>query len=99
MKVRNRNVIQWASFLLAAVLGTVTGAVLSFTQWLVLGRKVRRARLWISVNMLARVFGIPTIFLGSDLAFKMSEIWLSMLIVGGAILTAGIVIGAIHGDS
>jgi hypothetical protein len=32
-----------------------------------------------------------------DLAFKMTEAWQSVLVVGGALLIAGIIVGAIHG--
>jgi hypothetical protein len=64
----------------------LAGAVLSFAQWLVLRGKVKRAGLWIPANMLAWAFGMPVIFLGMDLAFKMNEVWQSVLVVGGALL-------------
>ena len=88
---------EWVTLLLAAGLGAVAGAVLSFAQWLVLRSKVKRAGLWIPANMLAWAAGMPVIFLGMDLAFKMTEAWQSVLIIGGAILAAGIIVGAIHG--
>jgi hypothetical protein len=88
---------EWITLLLAAGLGAVAGAVLSFAQWMVLRGKVKRAGLWIPANMLAWTFGMPVIFLGMDLAFKMAEVWQSVLVIGGALLTAGIVVGAIHG--
>jgi hypothetical protein len=88
---------EWATLLLAAGLGAVAGAVLSFAQWLVLRRKVRRAGLWIPANVLAWAFGMPVIFWGIDLAFKMIELWQSVLVVGGALLVAGLLVGAIHG--
>jgi hypothetical protein len=88
---------EWATLLLAAGLGAVAGAVLSFAQWLVLRGKVKRAGLWIPANMLAWAFGMPVIFLGMDFAFKMAEAWQSALVVGTALLTAGILVGAIHG--
>ena len=88
---------QWVTLLLAAGLGALAGAVLSFAQWLVLRGKVKRAGLWIPANMLAWAFGMPVIFLGMDLAFKMTEVWQSVLVVGGALLLAGIIVGAIHG--
>jgi hypothetical protein len=88
---------QWVTLLLAAGLGAAAGAVLSFAQWLVLRRKVRRAGLWIPANMLAWACGMPIIFWGMDLAFKQSQVWQSVLVVGGAILVAGLVVGAIHG--
>jgi hypothetical protein len=75
----------------------VAGAVLSFAQWLVLRRVVTRAGLWIPANMLAWAFGMPVIFGGIDLAFKMTQAWQSVLVVGGALFVAGTLVGAIHG--
>jgi hypothetical protein len=88
---------QWVTLLLAAGLGAAAGAVLSFAQWLVLRGKVRRAGLWIPANMLAWACGMPVIFWGMDLAFKLSALWQSVLVIGAAILVAGLVVGAIHG--
>jgi hypothetical protein len=88
---------QWLTLLLAAGLGAVAGAVLSFAQWLVLRGKVKRAGLWIPANMLAWACGMPIIFLGMDVAFKVGVLWQSVLAVGGALLTAGLLVGAIHG--
>jgi hypothetical protein len=88
---------QWLTLLLAAGLGAVAGAVLSFAQWLVLRHKVERAGLWIPANMLAWTFGMPTIFWGMDLAFKMAAVWQSVLVIAGALFAAGAIVGAIHG--
>jgi len=88
---------EWVILLLAAGLGAVAGAVLSFAQWLVLRNNVKRGGLWIPANMLAWAFGMPVIFLGMDLAFKMAEVWQAVLVAGGALLAAGILVGAIHG--
>jgi hypothetical protein len=88
---------EWITLLLAAGLGAAAGAVLSFGQWLVLRGKLQRAGVWIPANMLAWACGMPVIFLGMDLAFKMSAIWQSVLTVAGAILAAGLMVGAIHG--
>jgi hypothetical protein len=88
---------QWITLLLAAALGAVAGAVLSFAQWLVLRGKIKRAKLWIPANMLAWTFGMPVIFWGMDLAFKMTEIWQSALVIAGALFLAGMIVGAIHG--
>jgi hypothetical protein len=89
---------EWVTLLLAAGLGAVAGAVLSFAQWLVLRRRVRRAGLWTPANMLAWAFGMLVIFWGIDSAFKMTEAWQSVLVVGGALLAAGALVGAIHGQ-
>jgi hypothetical protein len=88
---------QWVVLLLAAGMGAVGGAVLSFAQWLVLRRSVSRAGIWIPANMLAWLFGMPLIFWGIDMAFKMSALWQSVLLMAGTLFVAGAVVGAIHG--
>jgi hypothetical protein len=88
---------QWIVLLLAAGLGAVGGAVLSFAQWLVLRRKVQRAGSWIPANMLAWTFGMPLIFWGIDLAFKLPAVWQSVLLMAGTLFVAGAVVGGIHG--
>jgi hypothetical protein len=88
---------QWAVLLLAAGMGAVGGAVLSFAQYLVLRQKVQHARIWIPANMLAWTFGMPVIFWGIDMAFKMSMVWQSVLLMAGTLFIAGAVVGAIHG--
>jgi hypothetical protein len=88
---------QWIVLLLAAGMGAVSGAVLSFAQWLVLRGKVQRAGLWIPANMLAWTFGMPVIFWGIDMAFKMSALWQSVLLMAGTLFVAGAIVGGIHG--
>lgn len=88
---------QWVVLLLAAGMGAVGGAVLSFAQWLVLRKRVHRAGLWIPANMLAWTFGMPVIFWGIDLVFKAPALWQSVLIMAGTLFAAGAVVGGIHG--
>lgn len=88
---------QWIVLLLAAGLGTVGGAVLSFAQWLAMRGKVKRAGLWIPANMLAWTFGMPVIFWGIDMAFKMFAVWQSVLLMAGTLFVAGAIVGGIHG--
>lgn len=89
---------QWVVLLLAAGLGVVGGAVLSFAQWLVLRKSVNRgAGLWIPANMLAWLLGMPLIFLGIDLAQKGQPLLVSALILALTLLVAGAVVGAVHG--
>ena len=88
---------QWIILLLAAGMGAVGGAVLSFAQWLAMRGKVKGAGIWIPANMLAWLFGMPIIFWGIDLAFKMSALWQSVLVMAGTLFAAGAVVGAIHG--
>lgn len=78
-------------------MGAIGGAVLSFAQWLAMRGKIKRAGMWIPANMLAWLFGMPVIFLGIDLAFKMPALWLSSLAMAGMLFVAGAVVGAIHG--
>jgi hypothetical protein len=88
---------QWIVLLLAAGMGAVGGAVLSFAQWLVLRQKVQRAGTWIPANMLAWTFGMPVIFWGIDMAFKLPALWQSVLLMAATLFVAGAVVGGIHG--
>jgi len=88
---------QWIVLLLAAGLGAVGGAVLSFAQWLTMRKKVARASLWIPANMLAWMVGMPIIFLGVDTAQKLDGFLWMLLFIAGMLLVTGLVVGAIHG--
>lgn len=88
---------QWMVVILAAVLGIVGGAVLSFAQWLTMRKKIRHASLWMPANMLAWMVGMPVIFWGIDLAQKLSGLGWVILFMAGVLLLAGLVVGAIHG--
>jgi hypothetical protein len=88
---------QWMVLILAAGLGIVGGAVLSFAQWLTMRKKVRHASLWMPANMLAWMVGMPIIFWGIDVAQKLSGIGWVILFIAGVLLLTGLVVGAIHG--
>ncbi len=88
---------QWIVLLLAAGMGAVGGAILSFAQWLVLRREVDRAGVWIPANMLAWAFGMPLIFWGIDQAFKLSVVWQSVLLMAVTLFVTGAIVGGIHG--
>ena len=88
---------QWVVLILAAGLGIAGGAVLSFAQWLVMRKKVTRASLWMPANMLAWMVGRPIIFLGIDVAQKLSGMGWVILFMAGILLVTGLVVGAIHG--
>ena len=88
---------QWIILLLAAGMGAVGGVVLSFAQWLELRKVVGGAGIWIPANMLAWAFGMPVIFWGVDMAFKMAAMWQSVLVMAGSLFVAGAVVGAVHG--
>ena len=88
---------QWLVLLLAAGLGVVGGAVLSFAQWLTMRHKVRGASIWIPANMLAWMVGMPLIFLGIDTAQKLGGMFWPILFMVGVLLLTGLVVGAIHG--
>lgn len=88
---------QWLVLIMAAGLGAVGGAVLSFAQWRVLRNKVDQASWWIPANMLAWLVGMPIIFWGIDTAQKLGGLFWMILFMGGMLLATGLVVGAIHG--
>ena len=88
---------QWMVLLLAGGLGLVGGAVLSFAQWLVLRAQIQKAGWWILANMLAWLVGMPVIFWGIDAAQKGQSVVQIVLLMGGVLLLAGAIVGAIHG--
>jgi hypothetical protein len=88
---------QWLVLLLAAGLGLVGGAVLSFTQWLVLRRRARGAGIWVPANMLAWALGMPLVFWGIDAAQKGQPLWVSLLIMAGVLFATGALVGGVHG--
>jgi hypothetical protein len=83
--------------LLAAGLGFVAGAVLSWAQWLVLRHHVERAGWWVPANMLAWMIAMPIIFWAVDLAYKMQTGWVIILFALAILLAVGALVGAIHG--
>lgn len=87
----------WLTLLLAAGLGAVAGAVLSFAQYLVLRKTAKKAGIWIPANMLAWAAGMPVLFQGMDLAYRQASMASSVLVIAGALLLAGLLVGAIHG--
>ena len=88
---------QWIVLLLAAVLGAVGGAVLSFAQWLTMRHKIQGSSIWIPANMLAWMVGMPIIFWGIDIAQKLNGLFWLILFVACVLLFTGSVVGAIHG--
>jgi len=88
---------QWLVLLLAALLGAVGGAVLSFAQWLTMRRKISHASLWIPANMLAWMVGMPLIFWGIDASQRLAGLVWVVLFMAGVLLLTGMVVGAIHG--
>jgi hypothetical protein len=88
---------QWIVLLLAAGLGAVAGAVLSFAQWLVLRKKVPRAGWWVPANMLAWLVAMPIIFWGIDAAQRGQPLAHTVLLLAGCLFLTGAVVGAIHG--
>jgi hypothetical protein len=88
---------QWIVLLLAAGLGAVGGAVLSFAQWLAMRKKVERAGWWMPANMLAWLASMPIIFWGIDAAQKGQPLLQAVLLLAGVLFLTGAVVGAIHG--
>jgi hypothetical protein len=88
---------QYVILLLAAGMGLVGGAVLSFAQWMVLRRHVTGAGIWVPANMLAWMLGMPVIFWGIDAAMLGQPLWQALLIISLALLVSGAIVGAVHG--
>jgi len=88
---------QWVVLLLAAGMGAVAGAVLSFAQWRALRSRVPRAGWWVPANMLAWSAGMPIIFWGIDAAQKGQPLAQMILLLAGCLLLSGAVVGGIHG--
>jgi hypothetical protein len=88
---------QWLVLLLAALLGAVGGAVLSFAQWLTMRHKIQGSSIWIPANMLAWMVGMPIIFWGIDVVQKMNGLFWLILMMAGVLMLTGSVVGAIHG--
>jgi len=84
--------------LLASGLGAVAGPVLALFQWLRL-RKVVTGKpwLWLPANAAAWAVGMPIIFLGAQANEITSSTSAIISLVALALLTAGAVVGAIHG--
>ena len=88
---------QWVVLLLAAGMGAVAGAVLSFAQWRALRHRVPRAGWWVPANMFAWSAGMPIIFWGIDAAQKGQPLLQMVLLLAGCLLLSGAVVGGIHG--
>jgi len=88
---------QWLVLLLAALLGAVGGAVLSFAQWLTMRHKIQGSSIWIPANMLAWMVGMPIVFWGIDVVQKMNGLFWLILMMAGVLMLTGSVVGAIHG--
>jgi len=83
--------------LLAAGLGAIAGAVLSFAQWLTMRKKIKRAGVWVPANMLAWLVGMPIIFWGIDAAQKGQPPLQAVLLLAFVLFLTGAVVGMIHG--
>lgn len=83
--------------LLAAGMGLVGGAVLSFAQWLVLRKHIRGAGLWVPANMLAWMIGMPAIFWAIDQAQTLNSDYQAVLFMAVTLLVVGAIVGAVHG--
>lgn len=88
---------QWAVLLLAAGMGAVGGAVLSFAQWRALRNRVPHAGWWVPANMLAWAAGMPVIFWGIDASQKGQPLAQMILLLAGCLLLSGAIVGGIHG--
>lgn len=83
--------------LLAAGLGMVTGPMLGGAQWAVLRRHLPRAASWLWANGLAWALGMPVIFAGMNLVPWTGSPLTKAIAIYAVCLTAGLVVGAVHG--
>lgn len=88
---------RWVVMLLAALLGAVGGAVLSFAQWLVLRRHHVGAGWWVPANALAWTLGMPVIFWGIGVARAAPGPAAGAALLAVVLLAAGGLVGAVHG--
>ena len=88
---------QWLVLLLAAGLGAVAGAMLSFAQWLAMRGVVKGSKIWIPANMLAWAVGMPLIFAGIDLAQRLEPLWQILGVMAIVLALTGALVGVIHG--
>lgn len=84
-------------YILAAGMGVVLGPLLGIPQAIVLRPHVSRACRWILANALAWALGMPIVFLGAGTVPAGASVALLSAIVGLTCLTAGLVVGAVHG--
>lgn len=87
----------WVQLLLAAAMGLVLGPVLGVPQWQVLKRTLPRAGWWVLANANAWALGMPMIFLATSFIAAGDPPWLIASYVAAGCLTAGLVVGAVHG--
>ena len=72
------------SFVLIVASGAIEATIVGLAQW------------W-AFHILAWLFGMPVIFWGTELAFKLPTLWQSVLVMAGTLFAAGAVVGVIHG--
>jgi hypothetical protein len=82
---------------LAALLGVVTGILLSLFQWRVLRRHLGAGGGWLAVNATAWALGMPLVFLGADLASRVASTLSAVGIVVATLVLTGALVGAVHG--
>jgi hypothetical protein len=82
---------------LAAGMGLLLGPILGGFQWPVLRHHVPRAGRWLVANALAWAAGMPIIFIAAGSAPQDVTVGGLVMLVGGALLAAGAVVGAVHG--
>lgn len=88
---------KWLTILFAALIGIVTGAVLSFMQWFELHKYFKKANIWIPANMLAWSIGMIVIFSAMDIIFIIYSFWLQLLFGGLTLFVTGLLVGTIQG--
>jgi len=79
------------SFVFAVTSGAVETAFVGLAQWWAMHP-------WFPmIGRFAWAFGMPVIFWGIDMAFKMPAMWQSVLLIAVTLFVTGAVVGEIHG--
>jgi hypothetical protein len=87
----------WLIYLLAAGMGLVLGPILAVPQWRVLRHYLPRAGYWVLANALAWMFGMPVIFIGTNVIGPGVPAYRIIAALLAAIFAAGAVVGIVHG--
>src|SRR5574341_1141594 len=84
-------------YVAAAGMGLTLGVILGLPQWLQLRSYARRSLQWVGANAVAWAAGMVIIFAGAGSTPANAPVGLVITIIAAAGLSAGLVVGAIHG--
>jgi hypothetical protein len=84
-------------YVAAAGMGLTLGVILGLPQWLQLRAYAKRSLRWVGANAVAWAAGMVIIFAGAGSTPANAPVGLVIAIIAAACLSAGLVVGAIHG--